>query len=124
MSHHQSRRGSPRKALDPTATPASRLATEVRRRRLALGLTQAELAELIGCGRSTFAQIEEAEDEPSFSLLAACDVVLGAGGAVVVYFPSVLIGAAIHCDHQAQARRFSQGLPPGQQSLLTLTCWE
>ncbi len=107
---YRSRRGRPLKVLDATTSPAASLADELRRRRRGAGLTQADLAELVGCGRTTVAQVELGDGEPSFSLLAACDVVLGAGGALVSLYPAVVVGAAIRRDHQAQARRAAEGL--------------
>ncbi len=59
--------------LDPTASPAHFFGAEVRRARLAAGMTLANLAGLVPCDASTVSRIEAGTLSPGQRFAAACD---------------------------------------------------
>jgi transcriptional regulator with XRE-family HTH domain len=59
--------------LDPTASPAHHFGAEVRRARMAAGMTLADLAATVPCDASTVSRIEAGEREPTERFAVACD---------------------------------------------------
>jgi len=59
--------------LDPTASPAHFFGGEVRRARMAAGMTLAELADTVPCDASTVSRIEAGLLSPTERFAVACD---------------------------------------------------
>jgi hypothetical protein len=59
--------------LDPTASPAHFFGAEVRRARIAAGMTLADLAAIVPCDASTVSRIEAGTLSPGQRFPAACD---------------------------------------------------
>jgi transcriptional regulator with XRE-family HTH domain len=84
------RPGRPPKPLDPDASHAARLGSEIRARRLAQGLTLEALAALIGYSPQHISGVELARTPVSDRFAAACDHALGAQGALAELLPAVV----------------------------------
>jgi transcriptional regulator with XRE-family HTH domain len=97
-------RGRPPKPLDPTASHAARLGAEIRERRLAKGLTQQALGELIGCSAQQVSTVEHAQGPVSRRFVRACDAALGAQGALEELLPAVLMEHVTQREDRAAAR--------------------
>jgi transcriptional regulator with XRE-family HTH domain len=59
--------------LDPTVSPGHHFGAEVRRARMAAGMTLADLAVTVPCDASTVSRIEAGEREPTERFAVACD---------------------------------------------------
>jgi DNA-binding XRE family transcriptional regulator len=75
--------------LTPEASARDRFGAELRRWRLARGLTQRGLAGLIWHSQELVAKVEKAERWPSWSLATRCDAVLRTGGMLARLWPAV-----------------------------------
>jgi transcriptional regulator with XRE-family HTH domain len=75
--------------LTPEASVRDRFGAELRRWRLARGLTQRGLAGLIWHSQELVAKVEKAERWPSWYLATHCDVALRTGGLLARLWPAV-----------------------------------
>lgn len=75
--------------LTPDASVRERFGAELRRWRLARGLTQRGLAGLIWHSQELVAKVEKAERWPSWYLATRCDVALRTGGLLARLWPAV-----------------------------------
>ena len=75
--------------LTPEASVRDRFGAELRRWRLARGLTQRGLAGLIWHSQELVAKVEKAERWPTWYLATRCDVVLRTGGLLAGLWPAV-----------------------------------
>ncbi|HTT55226.1 MAG TPA: helix-turn-helix transcriptional regulator [Streptosporangiaceae bacterium] len=75
--------------LTPDASVPDRFGAELRRWRLARGLTQRGLAGLIWHSQELVAKVEKAERWPSWYLATRCDVALRKGGLLARLWPAV-----------------------------------
>jgi transcriptional regulator with XRE-family HTH domain len=98
-------RGRPPKPLDPAASHAARLGAEIRERRLAKGLTQQALGDLIGCSAQQVSTVEHATSPVSGRFAHACDAALDAQAAAQDLLPVVLFERATQREERAAARR-------------------
>ncbi len=75
--------------LTPEASVRDRFGAELRRWRLARGLTQHALAGLIWHSQELLAKVEKAERWPTWHLATQCDVALRTGGLLARLWPAV-----------------------------------
>ena len=75
--------------LTPEASVRDRFGAELRRWRLARGLTQRGLAGLIWHSQELVAKVEKAERWPSWYLARHCDAALRTGGLLAGLWPAV-----------------------------------
>ncbi|MEO3813552.1 helix-turn-helix transcriptional regulator [Sphaerisporangium sp. B11E5] len=68
--------------IDPEESPRARFAYEVRRQRLAAGLTQKQLARRLGFSTSSVAMVETSKLRPSGRFAELCDEVFGLDGVI------------------------------------------
>jgi transcriptional regulator with XRE-family HTH domain len=74
----------------PVQERARRLGAELRRRRLAAGLTQQVLADRIGYDRSYLSQVETGAQVPAEQFILLCERELVAGGKLLGMFRELL----------------------------------
>jgi len=67
--------------------PSARFGQELRRRRLAAGLSLTELARAVHYSKGQLSKVERGLKAPSRDLARLCDTALGAGGALVALLP-------------------------------------
>ncbi|MBN1172927.1 MAG: helix-turn-helix transcriptional regulator [Micromonosporaceae bacterium] len=105
----QQPRGRPLRALTPGRSVRHAFGAELRRWRLACGLTQQALADRVLYSAEIVSKVERAERWPSWKFAHRCDAALGAGGALITQWP------AVRAAQQASDRRRQQppasGLP-------------
>jgi transcriptional regulator with XRE-family HTH domain len=77
-------------AADPVQQRARRLGAELRRCRLAAGLTQQALADRIGYDRSYLSQVETGAQVPAEQFIVLCERELAVGGMVLSMFRELL----------------------------------
>lgn len=77
------------KALAPGASARDRFGAELRRWRMARGMTHRDLTTLVSYSQELVAKVEKGHRWPSHDLAAACDSVLETGGALVRLWPAV-----------------------------------
>jgi hypothetical protein len=82
--------GRPLKAVDPDASAAARLGAELRARRVERDLTLTRLGDKIGFSAQYISDAKLARTTVSARLVAACDRVLEADGALVALLPDVV----------------------------------
>jgi transcriptional regulator with XRE-family HTH domain len=104
MTMDQPRPGRPPKPLDPEASHAARLGAEIRARRLAQGLTQKGLADLIGFTFQHISEVELAKTAVSKPFVVACDRVLEAHGNLLELFPLAAYERAMQRHDRSVAR--------------------
>lgn len=75
--------------IDPEESPRARFAYELRRHRLAAGLTQKRLGGRIGFSTSAVAMVETSKFRPSARFAEQCDEVLGLGGELARLYTEV-----------------------------------
>jgi transcriptional regulator with XRE-family HTH domain len=100
-----SRRGRPPAPLDPSASAAARFGAELRGLRAAHSLTLAGLSVRVGYSGQYISQVEHGRTAPSEAFVRACDVELGADGALVALLPAVILEQAQHRSARSAARR-------------------
>jgi transcriptional regulator with XRE-family HTH domain len=100
-----SRRGRPPAPLDPSASAAARLGADLRVLRAAHGLTLAGLSVRVGYSGQYISQVEHGRTTPSEAFVRACDVELGADGALVRLLPAVILEQAQNRSARSAARR-------------------
>jgi len=81
--------GRPPRALTPEASAWDLFGFELRRWRMARGLTQRELAMLIWHSQEFVSKVEKAERWATFFMATRCDAVLRTGGALAELWPAV-----------------------------------
>lgn len=99
------RRGRPPAPLEPSASAAARLGAELRGLRAANGLTLAGLSVRVGYSGQFISQVEHGRSTASEAFVQACDVELGADGALVGLLPAVILEQARQRSARSQARR-------------------
>ncbi|MCA1678451.1 MAG: helix-turn-helix domain-containing protein, partial [Actinobacteria bacterium] len=98
-------RGRPPSPLDPSASAAARLGAELRGLRAAHGLTLAGLSVRVGYSGQYISQIEHGRTAPSEAFVQACDIELGADGALLELLPAVVLERARQRSADSAARR-------------------
>lgn len=106
--------GRPPKRLDPSTSPAARLAVSLRERREDAGITQTELATAINFSRTHLTQVELAQVIPSEEFVRSCDEALGAAGSLLALYPAVI--AQRDRRDKAKRRRPRARLPAADAS--------
>jgi transcriptional regulator with XRE-family HTH domain len=81
------------------------LGAELRRLRVVHGLTLAGLSVRVGYSGQYISQVEHGRTAPSEAFVRACDVELGADGALVRLLPAVILEQAQHRSARSAARR-------------------
>jgi transcriptional regulator with XRE-family HTH domain len=101
--------------IDSVQGRAIRLGADVRRRRLAAGLTQQMLADRIGYDRSYLSQVETGAQIPAEQFILQCEHELTAEGALLGMFRELLTEreARRQQGHQAVADRGWRPAPGG-----------
>jgi transcriptional regulator with XRE-family HTH domain len=84
---------------------AARLGAELRELRAAHGLTLAGLSVRVGYSGQYISQVEHGRTTASEAFVRACDVELGADGALVRLLPAVILEQAQHRSARSAARR-------------------
>lgn len=107
MSESQPRRSS--KVIDPNASLAARLGFELRQRRREEGLTQRQLAALIGFSVQHISEVELADATMSPRFVAACDLALNARGGLLEFLPLVICERALHLQRESLVRQRAEG---------------
>jgi transcriptional regulator with XRE-family HTH domain len=100
-----SRRGRPPSPLEPSASAAARLGAELRALRTAHDLTLAGLSVRVGYSAQYISQAEHGRTAPSEAFVRACDVELGADGALMLLLPAVILEQAQQRSARIAARR-------------------
>jgi transcriptional regulator with XRE-family HTH domain len=100
-----SRRGRPPGRLEPSASAAARLGAELRGLRSAHDLTLAGLSGRVGYSAQYISQVEHGRTTASEAFVRACDVELGADGALMRVLPAVILEQAQHRSARVAARR-------------------
>jgi len=90
------RRGRPPGPLEPWASAAARLGAELRGLRAASDLTLAGLSVRVGYSAQYISQVEHGRTAPSEAFVGACEVELGADGALMRLLPTVILEQAQH----------------------------
>ncbi|MBB6472507.1 helix-turn-helix domain-containing protein [Sphaerisporangium rubeum] len=75
--------------IDPDESPRARFAYEVRRQRLAAGLTQKQLGRRLGFSTSSVAMVETSKFRPSRRFAELCDEAFGLDGVIVRLYVEV-----------------------------------
>lgn len=101
----QSRRGRPPKPLDANASRAARLGAELRRRREAENLTLQALSDRVDYSLQHISQVEHGRATVTEVFVRACDVELGADGALLRLLPAVVLEHAGIRSARVAARR-------------------
>jgi transcriptional regulator with XRE-family HTH domain len=99
------RRGRPPAPLEPWASAAARLGAELRGLRSARGLTLAGLSARVGYSGQFISQVEHGRSTASEAFVQACDVELGADGALLGLLPAVILEQAQQRSARSRARR-------------------
>lgn len=97
-------RGRRRSSPDPVVSSASRLGSEIRRRRQERGLTLEDLAEQIGYSPQHVSEVELAQTTMSERFVKACDRALNAGEALMELLPAVVCERALRRYDRGSAR--------------------
>jgi transcriptional regulator with XRE-family HTH domain len=100
---------------DPVQERARRLGAELRRGRLAAGLTQHALADRIGYDRSYLSQVETGAQVPAEQFILLCERELAAGGTLLGIFRELLAQREAR-RQQGHAERWRAGA--GGQSMI------
>jgi transcriptional regulator with XRE-family HTH domain len=100
-----SRRGRPPARLEPSASAAARLGAELRGLRTSHGLTLAGLSVRVGYSGQYISQVELGRTTASEAFVRACDVELGADGALMRLLPAVILEQARNRSARSAARR-------------------
>jgi transcriptional regulator with XRE-family HTH domain len=100
---------------DPVQERAGRLSAELRRRRLAAGLTQQALADRIRYDRSYLSQVETGTQVPAEQFILLCERELAAGGTLFGIFRELLAQREAS-RQQGHAERWRAGA--GGQSMI------
>jgi transcriptional regulator with XRE-family HTH domain len=101
-------RGRPSKPPASDAPPAAaRLAVKLRELREGADLTQAELAELIGCTPQHVSEVERARAKATAAFVRACEGALAAEGALRGLLPAALEEASLRASERHAARQAS-----------------
>ena len=98
-------RGRPPAPLDPSASAAARLGAELRGLRTSHGLTLAGLSVRVGYSGQYISQVEHGRTAASEAFVRACDVELGADGAILELLPAVVLERARQRSADSVARR-------------------
>ena len=114
--------GRPPKPLAADAPPqAARIGAEVRQRRLAQGLTLAELGLRAGYSPQHISSLEQATGSVTRQCLAAIDAALDAYGALLEHLPALVCERALANHARAAARRYDEDVDPvNRRGLLRL----
>jgi transcriptional regulator with XRE-family HTH domain len=107
-------RGRPPKPLDRDSSSAAYLGAELRARRQQRGLTQQDLAVLIGFSPQHVSEVERAKAAPTHPFVAACDRTLSAQGRLLELLPAVSRERALQRDQRTAARRAEQAALPSR----------
>ncbi|MFC5664523.1 Scr1 family TA system antitoxin-like transcriptional regulator [Kitasatospora misakiensis] len=110
-----------KKELDPTSSPWAPFGVQLRRSREARGLTQAQLARLIGCDPSHVSLVELSHRPPSMNFAMKADEVLETGGTLMLMYwqhkhTALVPGFPEYANYEAKAaeiRMFEIGVIPG-----------
>ncbi|WP_380283689.1 Scr1 family TA system antitoxin-like transcriptional regulator [Kitasatospora purpeofusca] len=122
-----------KRELDPTSSPWAPFGVQLRRSREARGLTQAQLARLIGCDPSHVSLVELSHRPPSLKFAMKADEVLETGGTLTLMYwqhrhTALVPGFPEYANYEAKAaeiRLFSIGAVPGLlQTRTYATAWE
>jgi transcriptional regulator with XRE-family HTH domain len=97
-------RGRPLKAVDPDASAAAKLGADLRALRVERDLTLTQLGDKIGFSTQYISGAELARTTVSARFVAACDRVLGAGGALVALLPDVVWEKELRRQQRSNAR--------------------
>jgi len=81
--------GQTARRLTPEVSARQRFGAELRRRRLARGLSQDSLGRLVHVSGDLLAKLEKAQRWPAHDVAARCDAILQAGGALMQMLPAV-----------------------------------
>jgi transcriptional regulator with XRE-family HTH domain len=100
-------RGRPPKPLDRDSSSAAFLGAELRARREERGLTQKDLAALVGFSPQHVSEVERAKAWPTHGFIAACDDALEARGQLLKLLPAALNERETGRQERAAARRAS-----------------
>ncbi|GII76700.1 transcriptional regulator [Sphaerisporangium rufum] len=103
--------------LDPEASPLARFGFEVRRRRLAAGLTQRQLAERLLFSTSMIGMVERADRKPEQAFAERCDELFGLTGVLTELW------SRAYRWKDAAPLWFRDGLQAEQQAT-TLRTWD
>jgi transcriptional regulator with XRE-family HTH domain len=98
--------------LDPVQGRAMRLGAELRRRRLAAGLTQQALTDRIGYDRSYLSQVETGAQVPAEQFILLCERELAGGGKLLSMFRELLAEREAR-RQEAHAERWRAGASGG-----------
>ena len=105
--------GRPPKPLGPDAPPAAaRLGAELRQRRVARGLTLAELGARAGYSTQHLSRVELAATGVTPSCMTAVDAALSADGALLELLPAVIAERLVAADCRAAGRRYDEDVDP------------
>jgi transcriptional regulator with XRE-family HTH domain len=77
------------RALTPESSACHRFGPELRRWRIARGMTQRALAGLVWHSHGLVSKVEKGERWPSWYLATRCDQALGTGGVLAGLWPAV-----------------------------------
>jgi transcriptional regulator with XRE-family HTH domain len=77
------------RALTPEASARDRFGAELRRFRMARGLTQRELAAMIWISQELVSKVEKGQRWASWYMATRCDASLGTGGVLAGLWPAV-----------------------------------
>ncbi len=88
------------------SSAAALFGTLLRRTREAKGMSQGELARLIPCSRPQISRIEQGLRVPQYSLVTACDTILGTSGELLSIWEEVDWYA--HVEHPDWFQRFAR----------------
>ncbi|WP_158558027.1 helix-turn-helix domain-containing protein [Spongiactinospora gelatinilytica] len=77
------------KELDPTIGPAARFGAALRQHRIEAGLTQVQLADVIGYSKSRIGNVERGDENPTRQLVELCERALGLDGELLAHWPAV-----------------------------------
>lgn len=105
MTDRKSRPGRPPKPLNPNASRAARLGAELRRRREAEDLTLQALSHRVGYSLQHISEVEHGGTTVTEAFVRACDVELGADGALLRLLPAVVLEHAGIRSARVAARR-------------------
>lgn len=81
-------------------------------RRVAVGLTQRQLAQAISYGRTTVATAESGHRQPAAGFWTNCDEILGAGGDLTRAYEQLAAARRRRVEQRVQAARFRRGTQP------------
>ncbi|MFB7473565.1 Scr1 family TA system antitoxin-like transcriptional regulator [Kitasatospora sp. NPDC056184] len=110
-----------KKELDPTSSPWAPFGVQLRRSREARGLTQAQLARLIGCDPSHVSLVELSHRPPSLKFAMKADEALETGGTLTLMYwqhrnTALVPGFPEYANYEARAaeiRMFEIDVVPG-----------